>query len=693
MPIFTVGAAGTTSSSYEVDNSLRFDSDSDDSITRTFGSTSNRRTYTVSFWLKKTDVTTEQHPVFAGDLGGSNPYFDFRFDSSQIINWYHSDSGGSKEFNLKTNAVFKDPSAWYHFVLALDTTQATASNRVKLYVNGVQITSFSEATYPAQNFDTAFNVSGYEAQFGAIRNNSPTLNGYMSEVVMIDGQQLDPTSFGEFDSVSGIWKPIDVSGLTFGTNGFYLKFNNSFDKHTLTANGDVKHSTAQNKIGATSIAFDGTNDWITVTDHPDFDFGTSAFTIEMWVRMDSSSTDYSGLFTMDNPQCSFRINAQGRIQFLQDHGGTRGNTDDADTSGTNLRDDAWHHVAMVREHDATWDLYVDGTSEYSGTGMTGNITGVSDIVIGRRADSNSNYLTGYLDEIRVSKVARYTSNFTPSTTAFDDDNDTILLIHSDTTNNSTTFTDSSGAVSSLGNETSGNGNHFTVNNITNVAQSTDTCTNNYNVLNILTSRGGGTIEEGNLKYTASGSDSSIFGTLGIPPGMKVYFEVKLTNNTAQNAIGIHNQYDPGGTFVKGGSASGMYSFKPRGSASVTQYFNNGSSTNTSTSNYANDTIIGVAVDNENGQIHYHVNGTYLNSSDPTDNNPAALVTGFGGSSEQYLHFSLDTTTSQPINQYNFGSPPYNISSGNSDANGHGNFEYAVPSGYYALNTKNLAEFG
>ncbi|MDA7798383.1 hypothetical protein N8956_00115 [bacterium] len=475
MPIFNVGAAGTTSDSgFNVDNSLRFNSGSSDSITRTFGSTTNRRTYTVSFWLKKADVATEQHPVFAGDLSGAQPYFDFRFDSSQIINWYHSDSSGNKEFNLKTNAVFQDTNAWYHFVLALDTTQGTASNRVKLYVNGVQITDFSEATYPAQNFDTAFNVSGYEAQFGAIRNNSPTLNGYMAEMVLIDGQQLDPTSFGEFDSDSGIWKPIDVSGLTFGTNGFHLDLENS---------------------------------------------------------------------------------------------------------------------------------------------------------------------------------------------------------------------------GSLGADVSGNGNNFTVNNLTAVDQSLDTPTNNYNTLNILTSRGGGTITEGNLKYTASGSDSSIFGTLGIPPGMKVYFEVKLVNNTAQNAIGIHNEYDPGGTFVKGGSASGMYSFKPRGSASVTQYFNNGSSTNTSTSNHANDTIIGVAVDNENGQIHYHVNGTYINSSDPTDNNPAALVTGFGGSNEQYLHFSLDTTTSQPINQYNFGSPPYAISSGNSDGRGHGNFEYAVPSGYYALNTKNLAEFG
>ena len=227
MPIFNVGAAGTTSSAFEVTNSLRFDDASSDYLVRTNSSTSNRRTYTVSFWLKKADTLTEQNPVFAGDLSGANPYFDFRFDSSQIINWYHSDSGGSKEFNLKTNAVFRDSSAWYHFVLALDTTQATDSNRVKLYVNGVQITSFSEATYPAQNFDTAFNVNNYEVQFGKIRNNSPTLNGYIAEAVLVDGQQLTPSSFGEFDDDTGIWKPKAVSGLTFGTNGFYLDFKNS----------------------------------------------------------------------------------------------------------------------------------------------------------------------------------------------------------------------------------------------------------------------------------------------------------------------------------------------------------------------------------------------------------------------------------------------------------------------------------
>ena len=248
----------------------------------------------------------------------------------------------------------------------------------------------------------------------------------------------------------------------------------------------------------------------------------------------------------------------------------------------------------------------------------------------------------------------------------------------------------------LGTDVSGNGNTYAETGLTATNQSTDTCTNNFCTLNPLTKRptANGTIAEGNLQYTASTGDSHIYGTMAIPPGMKVYFEVKLVSNTAQNAIGIHNVYDGGdGTFIKGGGEAGTYSFKPRGASSVTQYFNNGSATNHSIDNVANDTIIGVAVDNANGQIHYSIAGTYINSSDPTDNNPVALVTGFGGANEQYLHFSLDTTSTQPSNQFNFGSPPYSESGGESDADGHGNFNQAVPSGYFALCTKNLAEYG
>jgi hypothetical protein len=246
----------------------------------------------------------------------------------------------------------------------------------------------------------------------------------------------------------------------------------------------------------------------------------------------------------------------------------------------------------------------------------------------------------------------------------------------------------------LGTDVSGNGNTYAETGLTAANQSIDTCTNNFNTLNPLTKRpaANGTIAEGNLQYTAATNDSSIYGTMGITPGMKVYFEVKLVNNVAQNAIGIHNEYDRNGAFHKAGNETGGFSFKPRGAASVTQFANNGTVSNHSINNVANGTIIGVAVDNANGQIHYSIAGTYINSSDPTDNDPVALVTGHNVSKTQFLHFSLDTSggATETINEFNFGSPSYSESGGNSDANGFGNFNQSVPSGYLALCSKNIS---
>jgi hypothetical protein len=697
MPIFTVGAAGTTSSGFEISNSLRFNRGSSDYLTRSPPGAGNRKTFTWSGWVKRVTLGSSYfEALFAVD---PNPRQYIAFYQDKL---YTYGTGGGDFVEASTTALFRDTNAWYHVVYVWDTTQATGSNRVKIYVNGVQQT-LSFATTPSLNYDGGFNTTQAHT-IGGENSSNPQLSGYMAEVYFIDGQALDPTSFGEFDSNSGIWKPIEVSGLTFGTNGYYLDFKNNGTKHTLTANGDVKHSTAQNKIGATSIAFDGTNDWITVTDNAAFDFGTDPFTIEMWVRMDSSSTDYTGLFTMDNPQCSFRINAQGRIQFLQDHGGTRGNTDDADTSGTNLRDNAWHHVAVVRESDNSWDLYVDGTSEYSGTGMTGNITGHSDIVIGRRADSDSYYLNGYLDEIRVSKAARYTSNFTPSTTAFTSDDKTILLIHSDTTNNSTTFTDSSGVVNGLGNDQSGGEHHYTTNNLTLVDQSLDTPTNIYNTLNTLSNPPSGyTLSEGNLESTVTGSSfvrTYIANTIA-PESGKWYWESKLktSGGSDRTSVGICSYEETVGT----GTTIPQNELSISTGYSRIRFTENGSTTEVDsfyTVPSEND-IFMYALDLDNTKYYFGINGVWWNyntaqtGGDPTSGsgyvtNSTNIIKGAMSFFSRVQAGAVSTTFT---NQFNFGSPPYAISSSNSDANGHGNFEYAVPTGFYALNSKNLAEFG
>ena len=218
-----VGASGAAD--FEIERSLRFNRPDSTYLTKSLGSTSNRRTFTYSFWVKRTVQNSEQCLIYNGHPS-STPYGEIRFEyqGSNIheLNWYSYD--GSHQFQFRTNRKFRDPSAWYHIVLALDTTQATQSNRAKIYVNGIQETSFKTETYPSQNTDTGYNVSGNTHSIGGFRNTSNSFDGYVAEFNFIDGQQLTPSSFAETNSDTGQWVPIDTSGLTFGTNGFRLKF-------------------------------------------------------------------------------------------------------------------------------------------------------------------------------------------------------------------------------------------------------------------------------------------------------------------------------------------------------------------------------------------------------------------------------------------------------------------------------------
>ena len=220
MPLI-LGTNSIKDTGYNVANSLRFDDGSSDNLTKTFSSAGNRRTFTYSCWLKR------------GNLDISSTYNMRFFGSSDSLQfWVNPNTVGKLNINiasgeLTTNRLFRDVSAWYHIVLAVDTTQSTSSNRLKLYINGTQETSFSTESYPSQNAESSIN-NNVEHFLGRQISTSRYYDGYMAEAVFIDGQALDPTSFGEFDEDSPtIWKPIDVSGLTFGNNGFYLDFEDS----------------------------------------------------------------------------------------------------------------------------------------------------------------------------------------------------------------------------------------------------------------------------------------------------------------------------------------------------------------------------------------------------------------------------------------------------------------------------------
>jgi hypothetical protein len=458
---FILGTNSIKDTGYNVDNSLRFNDGSSDYLNKT-ASAGNRRTFTFSTWLKLSQLTTARYLFTSWSANNDAGFTYLAITDGDKIKF-----AGYGTTYLETNQLLRDPSSWYHLMLAVDTTNGTANNRCRIYLNGSEITSFGTRNNPSQNADLAYNQNNVDLVLGSNNYGGSKGNyydGYLAETVLIDGSQLAADSFGEFDSNSPtIWKPIDVSGLTFGTNGFYLEFKQA------------------------------------------------------------------------------------------------------------------------------------GTSQNS---------------------------------------------------------------------------------SGLGADTSGNDNHFAVNNLTAVDQTTDTCTNNFATLNPLDFTGSITASEGNTVFQGG----RYRATFGVSAG-KWYWEAKRLNAPDNAYIGIK---------ADDGDWSSTWSESYTYYTSNGNYYLNGSDQGSyGTSSTTNDILI-FALDMDNGKFYVGENGTFYNSGNPaTGSNPmASSISG------TYLPTVINNT-SDGTDQYsfNFGNPSFSISTGNADANGFGNFEYAVPSGFFSLCSKNLAEFG
>jgi hypothetical protein len=445
-------------SGYTVKNSLRFNSGSSDSLTRTTGTPTSQQKFTWSSWCKRTKIGSAEYNIIQGFYTNANNYLlvGFNQDKIDVINYPNATTA-----RKITTAVFRDVSAWYHIVVAVDTTQATATDRIKIYVNGTQITSFTTDTAPSQNANLLTNATTTAIGVGE-GGSIGYHNGYISEIYYIDGQALTPSSFGETDTLTGIWIPKAYTG-TYGTNGFELEFKNS---------------------------------------------------------------------------------------------------------------------------------------------------------------------------------------------------------------------------ASLGTDSSGNGNTFTVNNLTSIDQTTDTPTNNFATLNPLDNRldsGSGilypnTLTQGNLN--ASPTDVTTAGvsnsTIAINGG-SFFAEFKVLGISGVMDIGILAKDNWSGSAYPFSTANVGYAYRnsgdKRSSAGVVAY---GSS-------YTTNDIIGIAFDNTNGNLTFYKNGT----------SQGVAFTGL--TSNLSFVFSYAGVSGNTISA-NFGNPSYSANS-YTDGAGYGNFSYAVPSGYYALNTKNLANFG
>jgi hypothetical protein len=227
--MFAASKTAAVSGGYQISRSLRFSSADASNLSRTPASAGNRTTWTFSIWFKRSAIAVNYEGIFSAGNGTDQ----IRFENTDTLKFLLN---GATSGDFTTTQVFRDPSAWCHLVVAVDTTQATSTNRVKIYFNGSQITAFGTATYPSQNYQTTFN-SATDHRIGVASTSSYYFNGYQTETNFIDGQALTPSSFGETNAQTGVWQPKAYSG-SYGTNGFYLNFSDNSNTTAATLGKD-----------------------------------------------------------------------------------------------------------------------------------------------------------------------------------------------------------------------------------------------------------------------------------------------------------------------------------------------------------------------------------------------------------------------------------------------------------------------
>ena len=228
MPLIIPATQTLADTGFSIDNSCRFDA-AEARMHKTPGSDGNRKTWTISFWWKKTSL--------AADPMESTGTTFFACDGNNPLKWRTGEPendemslyeyvGGYVWQVTTTEKLFRDPTAWYHILVAFDSTQATDTNRIKMWINGTQYTGWTTTSWPSENHDTYMNKSGSFMAIGGW-GATTTLNGLCAEYHLLDGTAVsDPDDFGERGDY-GEWKPIKVSGLSYGTHGFYLDFADS----------------------------------------------------------------------------------------------------------------------------------------------------------------------------------------------------------------------------------------------------------------------------------------------------------------------------------------------------------------------------------------------------------------------------------------------------------------------------------
>ena len=249
-----LGASGA--GGYTIDQSIRFNDNDSPYLYRTPGSDGDTTAFTISAWVKRANITSLMN-IYCGYDSGGPASGELRLNGS-ALQFYDNNGSGN---GLLTNALFRDPSAWYHIVAVWDTDNATSTDRLRLYVNGERITSFSSSTYPASGYATTyFNRAAYQQRIGYTLSGGGTYSDcYMAEYHFIDGQSLDPSSFGEVNSDTGQWIAKKYSG-SYGTNGFYITGEDSADLGA-DYSGNGNDFTSSGLTSADQMSDSPTNNW------------------------------------------------------------------------------------------------------------------------------------------------------------------------------------------------------------------------------------------------------------------------------------------------------------------------------------------------------------------------------------------------------------------------------------------------
>jgi len=421
MPLILPGnvASATAATTYSIANSCRLDRASSAGLTREMDD-GNEDRWTLSFWVKRGEMVNHTQVL---TMGGSNHGIFFSKDSLTDALLFYNYIGGDKG-QLLTTRKFRDPAAWMHLVFVWDSGNATAGNRMRIYVNGVEETAFATDTNPDQNQDSQFNVDGDTHYIGR-ESGGNYFDGYIAEYVFIDGTVYAASDFGEFDSDSPtIWKPKDPSGLTFGTNGVWLDFedssalgndvsgnNNDFTPANLAAIDQCVDTPTNNFATLNPIAwttgggltFSEGNCKLTNASSGGWKpaISTIAPTNGKWyceIKITSSASEHHGILdiTQFNDQSNYNLDSLTRAYLYYYYNGQKINNSSYEDYGDSYTTGDVIGIALDLTNNkvyfaknGTWQDSGDPTSGATGTGAAYSITDGYDYTFALNQHNNS----------------------------------------------------------------------------------------------------------------------------------------------------------------------------------------------------------------------------------------------------------------------------------------------------------------